>query len=438
MKQFNKILILNKDDFFEKKITELYLKLTNKINFNSNQKQVIDILQTVEEQGDLAVEKYTEQFDKVKLNGQFKVPEKDLKKAYEEIEPDLLRSIQKSIKNVKDYQNEIFVKNSINSKIKYTPIKSVGICVPGASAPLASTVIMTAVPALVAGVKNDNIFIVSPPKYNNSVHPLIMAVCYELGIKNVFRIGGAQAVAALSLQSVKKVPTVDKIVGPGNGWVQSAKKIMSFMSVGIDSIAGPSEVLIIADDNANPEWVAADMLSQAEHDSGSSILFTISKKLANNVLIELEKQVHQLNKSDQIIQCLLKFGAIVVFNNINDIINCANKFAIEHLQIQCGNNSKELSNKIINAGAIFIGSYSPVAIGDYIAGPSHTLPTGTTARFSSALTSNDFIKSISIIEYDKEKLFQNSEDVVRLAKSEGLDAHAKSINIRLNRNNHEN
>ncbi len=203
-----------------------------------------------------------------------------------------------------------------------------------------------------------------------------------------------------------------------------------FGKVSIDSIAGPSEVLIIADKTANPAYIAADMLSQAEH-PGSAVLFTDSLKLAQNVINEIEKQLNDLTKAEDTLQCLSNYSLIACFKNMNDVIMWANKFATEHLEIQCGKNSKKIAEKIKNAGAIFIGEYSPVAVGDYFAGPSHTLPTGECARFSSALTSNDFVKSISIIEYDRNKILKSAGDIIRLAEAEGLDAHAKSVKIRL-------
>jgi histidinol dehydrogenase len=344
-------------------------------------------------------------------------------------DPRLLSSIEQAIANVRKYQEEIFVGNSKHPGIKYTPIERVGICVPGASAPLPSTVIMTAVPAQVADVKE--IVVVSPPRYNGSIHPVTLAVCHELGIDEVYRIGGAQAVATLAAEK-GSIPKVDKIVGPGNRWVQTAKNMVSGY-VDIDSIAGPSEVLIIADENANPAWTAADMLSQAEHDPGSALLFTNSKKLAETVLDELKKQVKQLDRSKETIECLKKFSGIVVFDKFNEAIEWANDFAAEHLQIQCGKKNREVVEKIRNAGAIFIGNYSPVAIGDYWAGPSHTLPTGSTARFFSALSSNDFIKSTSIIEYTAQQLAESADDIIRLAETEGLTAHAKSVQIRQQR-----
>jgi histidinol dehydrogenase len=258
---------------------------------------------------------------------------------------------------------------------------------------------------------------------------VILATCQELKIKEVYRIGGAQAIAAMAFGKVGRTK-VDKIVGPGNAWVQMAKREV-FGVVDIDSIAGPSEVLIIANKSANPAWVAADMLSQAEHSPGSALLFTDSEDLARSVLNELYSQIKQLGRGQETAKCLMESGAVVILKDMTHVIDQANLFASEHLEIQCGDSSKEIAEKIENAGAIFIGEYSPVAVGDYWAGPSHTLPTGVTPRFFSALTSNDFVKSISIIEYDKKKLEASAEDIIRLAEAEGLDAHARSVKIRI-------
>jgi histidinol dehydrogenase len=370
---------------------------------------------------------YTWTFDKVKLTPeQFRIRKEELEKAHKEIDKKLLKSIRQAIENVRKYQTEIFVGNFKHPGIRYAPIKRVGICVPGASAPLPSTVIMCAIPAQVAGVKE--IVVVSPPRYEGSIHPVTLAVCHELGIDEVYRVGGTQAIAALTFGN-KTIKEVDKIVGPGNQWVQTAKQLV-FGTVGIDSIAGPSEVLIIANEKANPAWVAADMLSQAEHNPGCAFLFSTSQKVAGNVLEELKKQVGQLNRSKETIACLKAHSGIAVFAKMDDLIKKVNEFTAEHLEIQCGEQSREIAEKIENAGAIFIGDYSPVAVGDYWAGPSHTLPTGISAKFFSPLSANDFIKSTSIIEYDQKKLAESAEDIIRLAEIEGLDAHAKSIKIR--------
>jgi len=431
--ELDQILTVEGQPGFPYKLGELRGLTMNMAKFGPDEDGLQDvrkILVEVFEHRDKAVAQYTEEFDQVKLMPeQFHVSKGELEEAHKKIDKLLLLSLRQAIENVRKYQTEIFIGNrGAHRGIKYKVIKPVGICVPGASAPLPSTVIMTAVPAIVAGVKPEDIVIVSPPRYNHSIHPVILAVCYELRITKVYRIGGAQAVAALAV-GTNSIPSVNKIVGPGNKWVQTAKHELSGL-VGIDSLAGPSEVLIIANDKANPAWVAADMLSQAEHDPGCSVVVTDSKNFAENILNELKKQVKQLDRAKQTIECLVEFGKIAVFKEMDNVIEFANEFAAEHLEIQCGEESRKIADKIDNAGAIFIGDYSPVAVGDYWAGPSHTLPTGMTAKFSSALTSNDFIKSTSIIEYDKKKLAESAEDIIRLAEAEGLDAHAKSIKIR--------
>ncbi len=431
--KLDKILISSSQPDFEKRIGKLRSNLILSAQFavygSSESRQVIKILRDVAERGDHAVAEYTEKFDGVKLTPeQFRIPKTETKKAYLEIDKNTLTSLRQAIDNVRNYQTEIFIGNFEHPGIKYTPIKRIGICVPGASAPLPSTVIMTAVPAQVAGVKE--IVIVSPPRHNESIHPVTLAVCHELEVDEVYKIGGAQAVGALAA-GTETIGKVDKIVGPGNKWVQSAKKEVCANYVGIDSIAGPSEVLIIANEDANPAWIAADMLSQAEHaEDSSAIVVTDSQQLAKETLAELKKQVKKLQRSAAAKESLQKFGAIVVAENIEKVVEMADEFACEHLEIQCGDKSREIAGRINNAGAIFIGSYTPVAVGDYWAGPSHTLPTGMRAKFASALTSNDFIKSTSIIEYDNDQLAQCADDIVRLAEVEGLDAHARSVRIR--------
>jgi histidinol dehydrogenase len=415
------------------KIRAAVVKATHFAYGSNEDKQLDDILKRVSKRKDEAIVEYTKEFDGVELTvEQFRVSKGVLEAAHKELKksnPKLFESICQAIRNVRKYQEEVFIGNKKENKhpgIKYRPIKRVGICVPGASAPLPSTAIMCAVPAQVAGVKE--MVVVSPPKYKDSIHPVILAVCYELGVDEVYRIGGAQAVAALAY-GTQTIQPVNKIVGPGNRWVQMAKRKV-FGLVDIDSIAGPSEVLIIANDKANPAWVAADMLSQAEHAPGSAVVFTDSEELGKKILGEVKKQVKQLSRTKETFECLIEYGKIAVFKNMDDVIKWANILAPEHLQIQCGERSREIAEKIENAGAILIGDYSPVAVGDYWAGPSHTLPTGRTARFFSALSANDFIKSISIIEYDKKKLAESAEDIIRLAQAEGLDAHAKSVQIR--------
>jgi len=427
----DQILISSSQQDFETMLSKLRFAVVYATRFkiySPEHEQLRGIIEDVMKRGDRAVAEYTEKFDSVKLTPeQFAITKEELERAHDEVNEELLASLRQAIENVRKYQSEIFIgdKNT-HPGIKYTPIKRVSICVPGASAPLPSTVIMTAVPAQVAGV--EEIVVVSPPRYKGSIHPVILAVCHELGINEVYRIGGAQAVAALA-RGTDTIRKVYKIVGPGNQWVQMAKREV-FGPVDIESIAGPSEVLIIANDKANPAWIAADMLSQAEHAPGSAAVFTDSQELANQILSELKKQVNELGRVKETIECLKNFSGIVVFEDMVEIIKWANDFATEHLEIQCGDESKKIADKIENAGAIFIGDYSPVAVGDYWAGPSHTLPTGMTAKFFSPLSANDFIKSTSIIEYDKEMLAASADDIIRLAEVEGLDAHAKSVRIR--------
>ncbi len=426
---FDNILFSHTDSRF----ADCYMKLAEAAYFGDGEnhiksrQKVIKILGKVAKDGDKAIIEFTNKFDKVKLApNRFMVSEDELKKAHDNIDKELLGSLRCAIDNVRKYQEEIFSSKTIPGKVKYTPIERVGICVPGASAPLPSTVIMTVVPAQVAGV--EEIAVISPPRYKGTIHPVILAVCYELGLTEVYRVGGAHAVAGLAY-GTENIKAVNKIVGPGNQWVQTAKHLVS-AEVGIDSIAGPSEVLIIANDSANPALVAADMLSQAEHAPGSAFVFTISQKLAENILAEIEKQAAQLDRSEETAKCLRDLSAIVVFVNVDDLIKRANEFAPEHLEVQCGDKSRDIADKINNAGAIFIGDYSPVAVGDYWAGPSHTLPTGRGARFASALSANDFVKATSIIEYSKDQLTESADDIIRLAMTEGLDAHAKSVQIR--------
>ena len=432
--ELDKILISSDAQDFSKQIDKLHWRLLREARFGgfdaeseANRQKVLDIIRDVDKRGYEAVREYTNKYDKVDIaRERFRVNREDLQKAHKGINKDLLRSARLAIENVRRYQSEIFIGNnpdlSKRPGIKYTPIEKVGICVPGASAPLPSTVIMTAVPAQVAGVTE--IAVISPPRHAGDIHPVTLGICCELGIDEVYRVGGAQGVAALVT-----IAKVNKVVGPGNQWVQTAK-LIDFGYVAIDSVAGPSEVLIIANDQANPAWVAADMLSQAEHDPGSAVLFTDSRRLADQVLEALKNQLVKLERCERTTRCLLQFGRIVIFRSMDAVIKHANDFAAEHLQIQCGDKSGQIAEKIINAGAIFIGDYSPVAVGDYWAGPSHTLPTGQTAKFFSPLSANDFIKSTSIIEYSKEQLAASAEDIIRLAEVEGLDAHAKSVRIR--------
>jgi len=434
--ELNDILISHLQSDFSNRLAAQRSKVCEMATFNPRSEEgrkVAEIIEDVRNRGDEAIREKTKEFDGVDLKpDEFRISQRELIEAYDQLtnsDAKLLSSIQSAIGNVRKYQSEIFIGNRKHPGIKYTPIKSIGICVPGASAPLPSTVIMTGVPAQVAGV--ERIALVSPPRFKGTIHPVILAICHVLGIEEVYRIGGVQGVAALA-DGTEHIPAVDKIVGPGNMWVQTAKRIL-VGQVGIDSTAGPSDVLVLANAQANPAWVAADMLSQAEHDPGSAVLFTDSPELAAAVLEELKRQVQQLSRSARTVRCLREYSRIAVFGDMGDVIHWANDFASEHVQIQCGASSRKVADQITTAGAIFIGPYTPVAVGDYWAGPSHTLPTGGGARFSSALTSNDFVKSVSLIEYTADQLAAAADDIIRLAETEGLDAHARSVKIRRER-----
>jgi histidinol dehydrogenase len=435
--ELDNLLLLSSDPDFENKLDRLrsdMLKAARCSGADSAQSRTVaEVLDQIATQGDEAVARYTTKFDRVDLTThQFRVSHEALAKAHEAMDAVLLTTLRQAIENVRSYQSKIFLGHhsafSDGTGIRFAPVRRVGVCVPGASAPLPSTVIMTVVPAQVAGVKE--IAVVSPPRHEGSIHPVILAVCHELGVSEVYRIGGVQAVGALAYGTAS-IPKVGMIVGPGNSWVQAAKRSVAGDHVGIDSIAGPSEVFIIASGDANPAWVAADMLSQAEHAADSSaVVATDSEPLARDILAELAKQLAALPRADDARQSLERFSRVIVVENLGAAVALANEFATEHLEIQCGPRSREIADRIDNAGAIFIGPHTPVAVGDYWAGPSHTLPTGTRAKFSSALTSNDFVKSISLIEYSAEQLAASADYIIRLAQVEGLDAHARSIQIR--------
>ncbi|MBN1787306.1 MAG: histidinol dehydrogenase [Sedimentisphaerales bacterium] len=441
IKELQKIIISQTSRGFAKSIEDYRNQLTSLARFDGRAEQtkiVWEVLREIDadtdEKADRAVIKYTKKFDGVNLTpDKIRVSRRELQAAHKKIDKKLLSSIKRSIANVRKYQKGIFVPNKSKSfkngtAIKCMPLKSVGVYVPAGTAPLPSTVIMAVVPAQVAGVKR--IVVVSPPRCNSDIHPVIKAVCFELGVIEVYRVGGVQAIGALASKR-GTIPLVDKIVGPGSRWVQTAKKAVASSYAAIESIAGPSEVLIIANESADPAWVAADMLSQAEHNIGCGIVFTTSKKLVHQIISQLKVQITKLGRSKETADCIKKYSRVVVFKNMKDLIIWANEFAPEHLQIQCGKKSMQIASKIENAGAIFVGEYTPVAIGDYWAGPSHILPTGGCARFSSALTSNDFVKSISIIRYGRNMLKKSADDIIRLAEAEGLDAHAKSVKMRL-------
>jgi len=401
----------------------------------NHRKTVLKIINDVRNLGDKAIVKYSKCFDKVSLSpDEFRVKDKEIEDSYKKISLPFVKSIQRAISNIRAYQEHIKIRNvgplkanGIVLDTLYSPVESVGVYVPGGAASYPSTVLMNTVPAKVAGV--DRIIMTTPPAKDGTIPPERLVAAREAGVNEIYKVGGAQAVAALAF-GTKTIPKVDKIVGPGNIFVTLAKKEI-FGYAGIDMLAGPSEVLIIADDRANPSFVASDLLSQAEHAPGISILVTFSESLVKQVKTELKQQISKLKRHEVTRKCLDKFGVIILTKNIGESVEIANALAPEHLQIMTQNPRTVLSG-IKHAGAIFLGAYTPVALGDYIAGPSHVLPTSGTARFSSGLSVNDFLKRSSVITYSRSALKEAYKDVAEISEVEGLDAHTRSVQIRLN------
>lgn len=393
---------------------------------------VSKIIADIEARGDLAVMELTRQFDGVTLTeNTLRVSKEQLDAARAQCDPEFLALMRRAVTNIREYQEHILlqapaplVRQGRVLGVRYTPIDRVGVYVPGGRALYPSTVLMTVVPAQVAKVRE--IVMVSPPT-GGDINPMALAIAAELGVREVYRIGGAVAIAALAL-GTSSVPAVNKIVGPGNSFVSEAKRQL-FGKVGIDSIAGPSEVFIVADDSANPEWIAADLIAQAEHDPGSAVLATPSRTLAASVVSELNLQVLTLERREAIAAALERYSAIVVTAGLDEACELANQFASEHLQIQTYDDARCLG-QIRHAGALFIGAHTPVPLGDYYAGPSHVLPTGSTARFFSPLSANDFLKSSSLLHYDAASLTDDAPSVIDFATHEGLTAHAAAVRKR--------
>lgn len=410
----------------------------SQLDYKNIQQVVDDILLDVRKNGDEALFSYTEKFDKILVDeNSVIVSDAEIKKAYADISDDLLDVIKKAVVRIKDFHQ----KQKINSWLEpdyngetmgqlIRPIENVGVYVPGGKASYPSSVIMNVIPAKVAGVKN--IYMVTPSS-KDGINCATIVAAVEAGVSKIFKIGGAQAVAALAY-GTETVPKVDKICGPGNIYVAVAKKTV-FGHVNIDSVAGPSEILVIADKTANPSYVAADMLSQAEHDElASSILITDDLNLANEVNKQLVIQTNKLSRKEIIETSLKDFGAIIVVDDLKKACEISNSIAPEHLEI-CTNSPFSMLNDIKNAGAIFLGHYTPEPLGDYMAGPNHVLPTSGTAKFFSPLTVDDFIKKSSVISFTKEALFNLGDDVIKFANAESLTAHANAIKIRLDNEN---
>lgn len=419
----------------DKEIAKLKQQLNILDGFSAHRTTVLKIIRDVKKQKDKALAKYSKLYDKVYLSPKdFLVKDNEIEEAYRKISLPFVESIQRAITNIWTYQEHIRIRNVSPLKANgiildtlYSPLESAGVYVPGGAASYPSTVLMNTIPARVAGV--NKIIMTTPPAKDGTIPPERLVAAKEAGVNEIYRIGGAQAIAALAF-GTETLPKVDKIVGPGNIFVALAKKEI-FGYAGIDMLAGPSEVLIIADDHANPSFVASDLLSQAEHTPGISILVTFSELLVEQVLWELNQQMTKLKRHADTKKCLKKFGVIIMTKNIDECIDAANTLAPEHLQIMT-HNPRTLLSGIKHAGAIFLGAYTPVALGDYIAGPSHVLPTGGTARFSSGLSVNDFLKRCSVITYSKSALKTVYNDLAEISRAEGLDAHTWSAKIRLN------
>ncbi len=382
-----------------------------------------------------AVLDYTEKLDGVRLDqDSMRVSSRELAEAHTAAQPAFLGTVRRVRQNLMAFQlgllhtdASLHVNGSHELRVRYRPMKRVGVCIPGGAAAYPSTLLMTVCPAQAAGVKQ--IAVVMPPTKNGAYNRDLLAVCHELGVSEVYRLGGAQAVAALAY-GIEGLDPVDMIVGPGNVFVTLAKRQV-FGQVAIDCLAGPSEIVVLADGSASPEFVAADLIAQAEHSPGVCILITWHAPLLDDVLVALEQQLAELSRGDLARDSLEQFGVLVLARSKKEAVAWANQIAPEHLHIAT-DEAEVVAEQIDNAGAIFVGHYSPVALGDYVAGPSHVLPTGGTARFASGLSANDFLLRSSVLHFTRAGLEKNAEDVRILAEKEGLTAHAASVNIRLN------
>ncbi len=396
-------------------------------------KIVRDVLIDVQSRGDAAVAELTEKIEKVKLPpGKFRVSAEEISAAHKAAEPEFIALVRRVAENIREYQEHIRIQAPPTLKrggrtlgVKYTPIDRVAVYVPGGRAVYPSSLLMTIVPALVAGVPE--LAMITPPT-GGDVNPMVLALAGELGVREIYRVSGTAGIAAVAY-GTESIPAVNKIVGPGNAFIAEAKRQVSGL-VGIDSIAGASEVFIIADGTANAQWVAADLLAQAEHNPGSAVLATTSADLARNVVTALEQQLPNLEREEATRVMLDKYCAIIVADDLDTVCDLANDFATEHLQIMTADDDATAA-KIRNAGAIFMGSLTPVSMGDYYAGPSHVLPTRGTAKFFSPLSVNDFLKSSSVIKYDAESLAADGPDVIDFANREGLTAHANAVRVRV-------
>lgn len=426
--------IIKLDESSKKNILNDLLKRSPN-NYDNFADSVNAILANVKENDDKALFQYTKDFDKADINASnIKVTEEEIKEAYDRLEnPELVQVIRRSLKNIKEYHEKQKQYSWFDSKPdgtilgqKVTALSRVGVYVPGGKAAYPSSVLMNVMPAKVAGV--EQIVMCTPPDKEGKVYPTTLVAAKEAGVDVIYKVGGAQAIAAMAYGTAS-VPKVDKIVGPGNIYVALAKKAV-FGYVSIDSVAGPSEIMVIADETANPRFVAADLLSQAEHDEmASAILVTTSEELAKKVSAQIDEFLKELSRSEIISKSLENYGYILVADSIDEAIEVANDIASEHLEIVT-KDPFNVMTKIKNAGAIFLGEYSSEPLGDYFAGPNHVLPTNGTAKFFSPLSVDDFIKKSSIISYSREALELIHNDIETFAKAEHLTAHANSIHVR--------
>lgn len=403
-------------------------------HYSEYEKTVSEILNSVREKGDQALFEYTRKFDHFDLNaGNIRVTEEEIKDAYDQLDAGLVEVIRRSAENIRSFHEKQLRSSWFDTKedgsllgMKYMPIRRAGVYVPGGKAAYPSSVLMNVIPAKVAGVKE--ILMTTPPSQDGRVNPGTLVAADIAGVDTVYKAGGAQAVAAMAF-GTESVAKVDKLTGPGNIFVALAKKAV-YGYVGIDSVAGPSEILVLADHTANPEYVAADLLSQAEHDElASAILITTSAELAERVAEAVDRFTENLSRREIIRKSLDNYGYILLAENMQDAVDAANEIASEHLEILT-ENPYEVMAKIHNAGAIFLGEYSSEPLGDYFAGPNHILPTNGTAKFFSPLNVDDFMKKTSIISYSREALEKVHKDIELFAVSEGLTAHANSIRVR--------
>ncbi len=393
---------------------------------------VTDIIENVKQNGDKALFEYAEKFDKAQLTS-LEVTAQEIDEAFHSVEPKFLEILKKAAENIRNFHSKqvrnsfiISENDGIVTGQKITPIEKVGLYVPGGTAAYPSTVLMDSIPAKIAGCRE--IYITTPPSKDGKVNPVILAAAKIAGVDRIFKVGGAQAVAALSY-GTETIPKVDKIVGPGNAFVAEAKRQV-FGLVSIDMTAGPSEILVVADSTCNPEFVAADLLSQAEHDKmASAVLVCDSMELATKVSEALERQIPELLRSEIARTSIDNNGKIIVTDDLLKAIDIANEIAPEHLEL-CMDNPFDYLDKVKHAGSIFMGKYCPEALGDYYAGPNHTLPTSGTARFSSPLSVDDFTKKTQYTYYTRDALGKVADEVAFFAEKEGLTAHAKSATIR--------